>query len=87
MEAFAGNTNLKILTFEAPSFLSLQALGLVSQLESIEELYFNDGAISIAQLEQLSGMPKLRKLRYDVEDSESGNERLISILKTFPNLK
>ena len=87
MKSFAGNTKMKYLTFEAPSHLSLEALSSIRELPGIEEIYFSDGKVTVSQLEQLSGMQSLRKLRYDVEDSKSSNERLISILKTFPKLE
>ena len=87
LDAFAGNTQMKILTLEAPSHLSLEALSSIRKMAGIEEIAFEEGKVSVAQLEQLSGMQKLRKLRYKVEDSTLSNERLISILKTFPKLE
>ena len=87
MKSFVGNTQMKYLTFEAPNHLSLEALSSIRKLSGVEEIYFNEGKITLSQLEQLSGMQSLRKLRYKVEDSKSSNERLISILKTFPKLE
>ena len=87
MKQFVGNKRIKYLTFESPEHLSLEALSFIQALPAIEELYFNKGKIAVAQLEQLSGMQNLRKLRYEVEDAEQANERLISILKTFPKLR
>lgn len=86
VEAFAGNTQMKKFTFEAPGFLLLDACKSISKLTGVEELYFEYGKVSVSQLEQLSGMPNLRKLRYELEDADSTSERLISILKTFPKL-
>jgi len=87
MASFAGNEQMKNLTFKAANYLSLETFSHISQLPNIEKLSFEEGKISIAQLEKLSGMQKLRKMDYEVADSDSVNERLISILKTFPVLK
>lgn len=87
IEAFSGNTQIRYLTFETPRFLSIEACASIGKLPGIEELYFNDGHVSVSQLEQLAGMQNLKLLRYDVADAESSSERLISILKTFPKLK
>ena len=86
-DSFAGNERLKFMTIQSPGQLSLDAFSKIGQLPNMEKLYLNEGKISIAQLEQLSGMQKLKKLNYKIADSESVNERLISILKTFPNLE
>ena len=87
VKAFEGNTQIKYLTFESPGFLSLEACESIGKLPAIEELYFNNGQVSVSQLEQLAGMKNLRLFKYKVEDSASSNERLISILKSFPKLK
>ncbi|QEG23256.1 leucine-rich repeat domain-containing protein [Mariniblastus fucicola] len=87
IKAFAGNTRIKYLTFEDPSWLSLEAFASIRDLPNVEEIYFNDGKVSVSQLEQLAGMQNLRVLKYEVDDSDMSNERLISILKTFPKLE
>ena len=87
MDAFAGSTQMKLLSFEKAKHLSMEAFSQISQIPNLEELYFKGGKISISQLEKLSGMQKLRKMEYEVADSESANERLISVLKTFPVLE
>jgi len=87
MKALVGNESLKYMTFESPGHLSLNGLAFLKQVPNIEELYFKEGEVAVAQLEQLSGMQNLRTLRYEVENSEKASERLISILKTFPKLK
>jgi len=87
MKSFQGGERLRSLAVEAANLLPADAFRSIQKLTSIEELYFNKGKISVSQLEQLSGMQNLKKLRYEIEDPNGTSERLIGVLKTFPKLK
>ncbi len=87
LKAFFDNPRLKSLGVDAPEHLSLEACGFIRQIPNIEELYLRKGKLAIAQFEQLSGMQKLRKLKYEVGSGSQKSEQLISVLSTFPNLE
>lgn len=87
LDQFDGNEKLTKLDVESPKHFSLAAFSHIGKIPNIEELRFSDGQVSVAQLEQLSGMKKLKTMRYDVESGYQQSERLISILKTFPKLE
>ena len=87
LKAFVDNPRLKSLGIDAPQHLSLEACGFIRQIPNVEELYLRKGELAIAQLEQLSGMQKLRILKYEVVSGSEKSEQLIAVLSTFPNLE
>ena len=83
--SFIGNETLKELVLEKPKHLSVEAFSLIRQIPNIEKLKFGDGDISIAQIEQLSGMSNLKSFNYSLNSSDQTSERLPSILRSFQN--
>lgn len=84
--ALRENERIKRITIQRPEFLKLEAFSYLKEVPNLEELQFSEGQIALAQLEQLAGMKRLKRLKYKIDDSMSSSERLIAILKAFPQL-
>ena len=86
LQMLVGNTSLKSLTIEQPEHLSIEAFGFIRQIPKIEELSFSEGEIRISQIEQLAGMPNLRKFNYKIFGNGARSEQLNAVLESFPKL-
>ena len=80
------NKELKVLSIEQPKYLSLNAFSQIAKMPNLEQLVLRRGEVTLAQLEQLAGMSKLKQFDYEIEDTHRNSERMVSILRSFPNL-